>query len=121
MGVLTFLVSDSTEEYCELGKVFLDDDILVVLREQPDKAKLRDWLHATDGEFNVISTVTINKVVNVALSWMRTHPDWRFVTEADEDYGDGAYLASDDEDAREYREEFGEDAGPIYKQTGSVW
>ena len=55
-----------------------------------------------------------------AVAWMLAHPDWRYVSEYDDEV-DAAYLAEDDADARAYQEQFCQDAAPIYRRTGSVW
>lgn len=83
MGCLTWLVSDAKKEYCDLGKVYLDAEV-------------------------------------VSSAWMEAHPDWRYLTEVDDEFDD-VYLAEDEEDAREYLEEFPDFATPIYKKTGNVW
>jgi hypothetical protein len=121
MGVLTFLVSDSTKEFCSLGKVFLDETIVNWMKINKDEKALCEWLRASDGDFNRIDPGEADWVSGIAFTWMQAHPDWRFVTEVSPEY-DEAYLAENDEDAREYREEFGsdEDEVPIYKKTGSI-
>lgn len=125
MGVTTFLVSDEKREWLDLGKLFFSDEFLESL-EDMSKGDVLDALtnylcndeDDLNGEMRMdqaaATTATISK-------WIDTHPDWRFLSEAAEEFYD-VYLAENDEDAEEYLEEFGEaDGSPIYKKTGDVW
>lgn len=120
MGVCTFLASDSTKEFCSLGEVFLSEALLHELRaEGPRADSIQSWLTDTDGEFNHLIVEEIPAIASSIAKWMEAHPDWRFLTDADEAYDD-VYLADDDEEAREYAEEFGDLGQPVYKKTGSI-
>jgi hypothetical protein len=130
MGVCTFLVSDDKEEFFDFGKVFLDEEIIERLedealpRDPDERASARvqllvSWFGETDGEFNSLELDAIDEIAARAVEWMRGHADWRFVTDADDDFAEDCYLAVDDEDARDYAAEFGGDT-PIYKKTGEI-
>lgn len=119
MGVCTFLVSDDKKEWFDLGKTFFDEIAIDCIKEQDVdlEGELSAWLQ--DDEFNQpFSEAEADKTASVIAAWMREHPDWRFLTDQDDEFDD-VYLAEDDEDAKDYRKEFGED-GPIYRKTGTV-
>lgn len=125
MGVLTWLVSDEKKEYYELGKIFWDEAFVASLKRVPDPAdKIRESLvsgAATDDYNHPITDLDLATKLTVDVTqWMRAHPDWRFLSEVDDEF-DAVYLATDDKDAKEYQEEFGEEAEPIYKKSGSMW
>lgn len=141
MGVLTFLVSDAQKDFCSLGKIFLNDEIVEKMKAKLDENELREWLVLSEGHFNVLGkaidendAATARKasedilsgvrfathIAAVAIKWMQAHPDWRFMTDVDEAYDD-VYLADDADDAKEFTEEFGEDAGAIYLKSGSIY
>lgn len=119
MGCLTFLVSDEKREWLDLGKLFLDELLLLALKKSADPAKtIADYLR--DGEYDDVRESEIDGVAAIAAVWMRAHSDWRFLTEYDDAYDD-VYLAEDKEDADEYVQEFPGDHSPIYRKTGSIW
>lgn len=126
MGVCTALVSNATKSWFDLGKVFLDAPVLDRMRRAgaEDGALEREILAALqDADFNIPSRHddAARDAATVA-AWVRAHPDWRFLTEADDE---DVYLAVDDDDAREYVDEFGEEENTefgqqIYKKDGSI-
>ena len=121
MGCLTFLVSDAKREYLELGKIWLEENIVEELKRGADCAKIiGGYLESSADDVNSrMSAPEIAAAAEAAAEWMRDHPDWRFMGEYDDEYDD-VYLAEDDEDGSEFRSEFGDDT-PIYKKSGSVW
>lgn len=125
MGVLTWLVSDEKKEYCDLGKIFWDEGFVSSLKKVPDPSdKIRDSLvsgAATDDYNHPVPDLEVATKLTVdVVKWMRAHPDWRFLSEVDDEFDD-VYLASNDQDAKEYQEEFGAECEPIYKKSGSMW
>ena len=83
MGVLTFVVSDRTKEFFALGKLWLSDTLVSALHAAngPDvrEALLEGALEEPENEGTSACDFT-------ALStWMRAHPDWRFVSEQHEE------------------------------------
>lgn len=124
MGCLTWLSSKRTKEYCDLGKLVFDDKFLRRMkRAAPAKltAMIADYLVGNPDQMNhPLSRTEADAVAAKATAWIATHPDWRFLGEYDEAFDD-IYLAEDDDDAKEYVAEFGSEASPIYKRTGTVW
>lgn len=123
MGVLTFLVSDEKREWCEMGKLFLDEELVAAAKISiAAKGNLAEVIceYLKNSKYDDVSDEEAASVAKVAAAWMQAHPDWRYFTEVDDAFDD-VYLAVDDEDAREYQEEFPDDDSPVYKKTGSVW
>lgn len=126
MGTLTFLVSDQQREWMSLGKFFFEEDILRKLKRKSEadfKACAIDYFLAND--FNYSESLSDSSVMAETLwSWCKAHPDWRFLTDTEDDFDD-IYLAEDEEDAKEYVEEFGDDdsevGDKIYKKTGYLF
>jgi len=120
MGVLNFLVSDSTKEYFEFGKILWSAETTAAMRDGVNVeavicAAILDENY--NGRHDPAEAATKAKL---AATWMKAHPDWRSIADCDEDFDD-VYLAENAEDAKEYTEEFGDDCSPIYTKTGSVW
>jgi hypothetical protein len=123
MGVETYLVSDKTKTYFDLGKVFWDEDVLDDIKAAATLAEKQDVI--IDAFFDDINELNIDDAQAGTLSgnvleWMVEHPDWRFMSDQHAEHDD-VYLAIDAEDAKEYKEEFGDDCSPIYFKSGSLW
>lgn len=120
MGVLNFLVSDSTRSYFEFGKVLWE-------AETTEAMKRGENLESVI--FKAIQDPSYNRprgddeakqMAKRAAAWITAHPDWRAVADCDEDFDD-IYLAENAEDAAQYKEEFPDFDQPVYTKTGSVW
>lgn len=122
MGVSTFLVSDASKTYFDLGKVFFDDEAIESIKEKTTDKDLREEIFAwlQDDSYNHPSPTkeAAAMAANIA-TWMQAHADWRFLSDAHDEFDD-VYLAVDEGDAKEYLDEFGDDCEPIYTKDGSI-
>ena len=123
MGVCTFLLSDASKKWFDLGKIFFDEEWLRLIREarlSEPSAEISACIQ--DKSFNRAGSIEeADKMAEVIAAWMREYPDWRFLSDQDEGFEE-VYLAEDAEDAAEYLEEFGDDVSdiPVYMKDGSV-
>ena len=121
MGVCMSLVSDSSKSWFDLGKVFLPETAVERIRaaEGADlEGTVSAWLQ--DDEYNrPFPEAEAREAATAIAAWVRAHPDWRFLSDQDEEFED-VYLAEDDEDANDYVEDGGENCAPIYKKDGSI-
>ena len=129
MGVCTFLLSDASKKWFNLGKIFFDEEGLESIKTvetSEDDKEFPFWgevsAHIQDEDFNAPGPIEeADQMAKVIAAWMREHPDWRFLSDQDEGFEE-VYLAEDAEDAAEYLEEFGDDVSdiPVYMKDGSV-
>lgn len=128
MGVCTALVSKKDKSWFDLGKVFFEESVIKRMRkpnmrEEGSSLEQEIFTALQNASFNVPSVHQIAaKDASIIAAWMRAHPDWRFLTDQDEEFDD-VYLADDKEEASEYKAEFDdeeEDVQPIYMKSGSL-
>lgn len=127
MGVCTFLLSDASKKWFDLGKIFFDEVGLESIRESVENSDEEDLeieiaSQIEDEDFNAPGPIEeADRMAEVIAAWMREHPDWRFLSDQDEGFEE-VYLAEDAGDAAEYLEEFGDDVSdiPVYMKDGSV-
>lgn len=133
MGVCMMLVSDKDKVWFDCGKIFFEEKVVKKMKKLcklPDREPLENAIVTAlqDESFNIPSTPTEDALAAKSIAaWMLAHPDWRFLTEADEEFDD-VYLAEDEAEAKEYQEEFGDDPEdeyptpmtPIYMKSGSI-
>ena len=125
MSTLTWLVSDTKREFCDLGQIMFSESFVKLLKQtSPENlvATIAEPLISDPEGWNFdMPTMEAWNVATRIAAWISTHPDWRFLVEGEDAYYD-IYLAEDDEDAKDYTEECdGEDIEPIYTKTGNVW
>lgn len=123
MGCSTFLVSDEKREWCDLGKVYWDEAFLGALNAERQSFEALEVLirnHEYLAEDGTTDRAEAADFARRAVAWMVTHPDWRYMTEYDDEFDD-VYLAEDQEDVTDYVAEFGMSGDPLYMKTGSAW
>jgi hypothetical protein len=127
MSVTTALVSDASKTWFDLGKIYFNETIIDCIKQaqactQTEEMNLEGEISAwlQDDDLYVAMPVAEAEVAaGVIATWMRAHPDWRFLTDCDEEFFD-QFLAEDEDDAAEYTDEFGADCDPIYKKDGAL-